>query len=365
VGRAVRPHSVLEKEAAVAAHQSGRNSGVIHSGVYYKPGSLKARNCRAGKQALEEFCARYGVPFERCGKVIVATRPEELDRLEALYERARANGARCEMVARVTDIEPHAAGLRALHVPETGIVDYREVCRRLEGLIAAQGGAVRKGQRVWRCLPDRVQTQDAEYRCQVLVNCAGLYADTVARMCGIRPKVQIVPFRGEYYKLRPEATRLCRGLIYPVPDPRFPFLGVHFTRMIGGGVECGPNAVLALAREGYARTTVDLRELWATLTNPGVLRIMARYWRTGLEEMLRSFSKRLYTRSLQRLVPAVTAADLLPRPPGIRAQAVSRDGALVDDFLIEQRGRSIHVLNAPSPAATAALTIGQEIAALV
>jgi L-2-hydroxyglutarate oxidase len=357
--------TVLEKEPRLAAHQSGRNSGVIHSGIYYKPGSLKAVNCRAGKQALEEFCARYEVPFERCGKVIVATTKDELDRLDALYERGKANGVQCAMVGQVTDLEPHAAGLRAIHVAETGIVDYRLVCRRLADLVVAQGGRILTNQEVRHCDGDRVVTQDTDYRCSFLVNCAGLHSDTVARMYGLKPDVQIVPFRGEYYRLRDSAARLCRGLIYPVPDPRFPFLGVHFTRMIGGGVECGPNAVLALAREGYSWGKVRWRDLWSLLTNPGVWRIVGRYWRTGVQEMLRSLSRHYYTRSLQRLIPAVRITDLLPREPGVRAQAVSRSGALVDDFLFEKRGSSIHVLNAPSPAATAALNIGKEIAALV
>jgi L-2-hydroxyglutarate oxidase len=357
--------TVLEKESQLAAHQSGRNSGVIHSGIYYKPGSLKAVNCRAGKQALEEFCARYAIPFERCGKVIVATTKEELDGLDALYERGKANGVQCALVRDVTDLEPHAVGLRAIHVAETGIVDYRLVCLRLAELIREQGGAIHTGQEVRHCDGDRVVTQDTEYRCSFLVNCAGLHSDTVARLCGLKPDVRIVPFRGEYYRLRAGATRLCRGLIYPVPDPRFPFLGVHFTRTIGGGVECGPNAVLALAREGYSRGAVNLRDLWSLIADPGVWRIVGRYWRTGAGEVLRSLSRHYYTRSLQRLVPAVRVTDLQPRPPGVRAQAVSRSGALLDDFLIERRGNFIHVLNSPSPAATAALTIGKEIAARV
>lgn len=359
------PVTVLEKERRLAMHQSGRNSGVLHAGIYYKPGSLKARNCRTGKKAMQDFCTAHAIPFELCGKVVVATTPDEVGRLDALYDRAQANGVACRMLERVSDVEPHAVGLRALHVPETGIVDYPLVCRRLAELIIARGGCICTGQEVKHARGGVLSTQDTEYRYRFLINCSGLYADRVARRCGVRPRVQVVPFRGEYYRLRDEAVYLCKGLIYPVADPRFPFLGVHFTKMVGGGVECGPNAVLAFAREGYAKTAVNWRDLGETLTYPGTLKVMACYWRTGLQEVIRSLSKRAYVRALQRLVPAITIQDLRPRAPGVRAQAVARDGSLVDDFLFERHGDAIHVLNAPSPAATAALIIGEQIAAMV
>jgi L-2-hydroxyglutarate oxidase LhgO len=361
---------VLEKEADLCTHQSGRNSGVIHSGIYYKPGSLKAVNCRKGKEALERFCRDNDIPFDRCGKIIVATGPAELPRLEALYERGKQNGVRCEVIGRekMHDREPHAAGIRAIHVPETGIVDYRRVCQRLGELIAAAGGTILTGQKVVRAGADGREswaaTADAEYRGRYLFNCAGLYSDRVARLCGVRPRAQIIPFRGEYYLLRPEARHLCRGLIYPVPDPQFPFLGVHFTKMIDGRVECGPNAVLALAREGYAKTQVVWRDLWEIARHPGMRRLARRYWKTGLAEVLRSLSKTWYVHSLQRLVPAVRKRDLLPRAAGIRAQAVLDDGSLVDDFVVERHQNTIHVINAPSPAATACLAIGEQVASL-
>jgi L-2-hydroxyglutarate oxidase len=362
---------VLEKEPGVGTHQSGRNSGVIHSGIYYKPGSLKAVNCREGKAALEDFCRARGIPFETCGKVIVATSPAEVRRLEALLRRGRENGVNCAMITRreLRRLEPHAAGLQAIHVPETGIVDYKQVCRRLAELVlAGPDNEVRQGEKLVRveaqggeCL---AVTEGAEYRCTYLFNCAGLYSDRVARLCGVRPRAQIVPFRGEYYLLRPEARGYCRGLIYPVPDPRFPFLGVHFTRMIDGRVESGPNAVLAFGREGYGKTQVNWQDLRETLAHPGMRKLALKYWRTGVKELMQSLSKAYYTAGLQRLVPAIRRGDLLPRVPGIRAQAITEDGSLVDDFLIERHQNTIHVVNAPSPAATACLTIGAQVAAL-
>src|SRR4051812_6185242 len=361
---------VCEKESAPGAHQSSHNSGVLHAGLYYVPGSFKAKLAVRGIRLMTAFAAEHRVRHEICGKIVVATEDAEIPRLRTLHERGMANGLRgLEWLGpdAAREHEPNVRAVAAVRVPEEGIIDYPGVVQAMREVILAAGGRVltnapvtaaqREGSR-WRLTAggETLQTD-------VVVNCAGLQSDRVARLFGERPATRIVPFRGDYFLLgRPQ---LVRHLIYPVPDPAFPFLGVHFTRMIGGGVECGPTAVLALAREGYSRTTVNPGELWATLTNPGVLKVMARYWRTGLQEVLRSFSKRRYTQSLQRLVPAVTRADLLPRPPGIRAQAVSRAGALVDDFLIRRRGPSIHVLNAPSPAATAALNIGKEIAAMV
>jgi (S)-2-hydroxyglutarate dehydrogenase len=358
---------VLEKEDGIARHQTGNNSGVLHSGIYYKPGSLKATNCRQGKQAMEEFCRREGIPFDICGKVIVATSSDELPVLEGIFERGKANGVRCEMIGRerLLELEPHVNGIAAIHVPEAGIVDYRAVSRRLGEIVAERGGEIRTGAAVRAIRPDgdrfMVETTAGEIGAGYVVNCAGLHSDRVGAMSGSRPDLRIIPFRGEYYDLVSEVHHLCRNLIYPVPDPSFPFLGVHFTRMIGGGVECGPNAVLAFAREGYTRTTVNLRDLAESLTYPGFIRLASRYWRAGAGEMWRSFSKAAFVRALQKLVPEIRAEHLVPAPAGIRAQAIARDGQLVDDFAIEEQGRVINVFNAPSPAATASLNIGRLI----
>jgi L-2-hydroxyglutarate oxidase len=363
-GRRVR---VLEKEPQLAAHQTGRNSGVLHSGIYYKPGSLKAKNCREGKREMEEFCRAEGVPFEICGKVIVATSDDERPRLADIFARGQANGVRCEMIPRerLLELEPHAAGLEAIHVPETGIVDYAAVCRRLAERVAAADGAITLEARVTAFRPAAsetiVRTSAGEFAARQVVNCGGVYSDRLAGLSGRRPAVRIVPFRGEYFKLRPEAEQLVRTLIYPVPDPAFPFLGVHFTRMIDGGVECGPNAVLAFAREGYRKIDVNFRDLAESLTYPGFLRLAAKYWRMGAGEMWRSVSKRAFVRALQRLVPEIRPEHLLPAPAGVRAQALARDGSMVDDFLIEQSDRVVNVLNAPSPAATSSLAIGRTI----
>jgi (S)-2-hydroxyglutarate dehydrogenase len=358
---------VLEKEPAIARHQTGRNSGVLHSGIYYTPGSLKATNCRVGKSAMERFCAEEAIPYEICGKVIVAVTEAERPRLEALLERGRANGVRCERIVRerLRELEPHAAGVEALHVPETGIVDYRLVCERLAARIADRGGHVVTGAQAdaFSQVGNRtiVSTSAGEYDARIVVNCAGLQSDRVTRLAGGRPPARIVPFRGEYFELVPQKRHLCRNLIYPVPDPAFPFLGVHFTRRIGGGVECGPNAVLALAREGYTKGTVNLRDMWETLTYGGFLRLARRHWRTGAGEVWRSISKRAFTHALRRLLPEIAESDLEPAPSGVRAQAVAPDGSMVDDFLIVEDERAVHVNNAPSPAATASLEIGRVV----
>ena len=355
---------VLEKEHDVAEHQTGHNSGVLHSGIYYKPGSLKAQNCRAGKLAMETFCKEYGIAFERCGKVIVAVDETEFPALERIYDRGQASGVQCEMIGaeRLGELEPHAAGLRAIHVPEAGIVDYREVCRKLAELISQRGAEIRFGHRVCAIRQsDRevvVETTGGEVAGDLLVNCTGLHCDRVTRMGGVRPEAKIVPFRGEYYELTAEATHLCRNLIYPTPDPKFPFLGVHFTRMIHGGVECGPNAVLAFAREGYRKRDVNLRDLCESLTYMGFLRMASRHWRTGMGEMWRSFSKQAFVKALSRLLPAIRAEHLVAAPAGVRAQALSPDGTLVDDFLVQPNARIVNVGNAPSPAATASLNVG-------
>jgi L-2-hydroxyglutarate oxidase len=359
---------VLEKESAVALHQTGRNSGVLHSGIYYKPGSLRAATCRAGKSAMERFCAEEGIPYEICGKVIVALDETERPRLETLLARGMANGVRCERISRerLRELEPHAGGVEALHVTETGIVDYRRVCERIAERIAERGGSVATGARAVAFSPNGnrtvASTPAADYDARIVVNCAGLQSDRVTQLAGGRPAARIVPFRGEYFELVPEKRHLCRNLIYPVPDPSFPFLGVHFTRRIGGGVECGPNAVLALAREGYTKGTVNVRDLWETLTYSGFLRLARGHWRTGAAEMWRSLSKRAFTRALRRLLPEVEEQDLMPAPAGIRAQAVAPDGSMVDDFLIVEDERGVHVNNAPSPAATASLEIGRLVA---
>jgi L-2-hydroxyglutarate oxidase len=360
--------TVLEKELEIAAHQTGHNSGVIHSGIYYKPGSSKARSCREGKRLLEQFCAEERIPFETCGKVVVATCEEELPRLTTLEERARANGVNCSRIGpeRLRELEPHAAGIAALHVPETGIVDYVEVCDRLAQRVTAGGGRVVCGARVTKVESSasgvRIRTGVGEFAAKAAVNCAGLHNDRVARASGARPAGRIVPFRGEYYEVKPEAAHLCRNLIYPVPDPAFPFLGVHFTRRLGGGVECGPNAVLALAREGYSWTRISPRDCAETLFYAGFWRLAWRHGRTGLGEVWRSWSKAAFTRALQRLIPEVRAEHLHAAPAGVRAQVLLPDGGLLDDFLFEEQERVVHVLNAPSPAATSSLAIGAAVA---
>ena len=358
---------VLEKEPQIAAHQTGRNSGVIHSGVYYKPGSLKAENCREGKRALIDFCEEQGVAYEMCGKVIVAVEEEERPGLARIYERGQQNRVACEMIGRerLAELEPYTAGIEAIHVPEAGIVDYKGFCVRLAELLQEGGHEVRTRAEVRAMRSENghvaLDTTSGDVRARHVVNCAGLYSDRLAQMSGQDPGVQIVPFRGEYYKLTPEAERFCRTLIYPVPDPAFPFLGVHFTKMVRGGVECGPNAVLAFAREGYTFGEVRLRELAETLSYPGFVRLAAKHWKTGLGEMWRSLSKRAFVRSLQRLIPAVQEEDLEKAPAGVRAQAITPDGDLVDDFLIKETDRVVNVCNAASPAATASLNVGRLI----
>ncbi|HEY3967031.1 MAG TPA: L-2-hydroxyglutarate oxidase [Planctomycetaceae bacterium] len=358
---------VLEKEADVAAHQTGHNSGVLHSGIYYKPGSLKAINCRAGKQAMEAFCATEEIPFEICGKVIVAVNDSELPALERLYQRGLANGVRCTMIdpVRFRELEPHAAGVRAIHVAETGIVDYRQVCKRLAQRVREREGQVLTTTRVTGMTqqPNSVviHSTAGDVTAKCVVTCAGLHCDRVTAMSGQTLDAKIVPFRGEYYALKPAALHLCRNLIYPVPDPKFPFLGVHFTRMIRGGVEWGPNAVLAFAREGYRRTDVNLADLAETLTYPGFLKMAFRHWRMGIGELWRSYNKRAFVRALQRLLPAIRAEDLESIPAGVRAQLVVRDGNLVDDVVIRENERVLNVGNTPSPAATASLNISKLI----
>lgn len=360
---------VLEAEDRLAAHQTGNNSGVIHAGVYYKPGSLKARNCITGREAMYQFCQEHGIPHERCGKVIVATHENELDRLAALEERSRANGlqgVRRLGSEEVKEIEPHVAAVAGLLVPETGIVDYTRVALTYADLVRNAGATIQTKTRLIGLHHEngalRLETTQGDMRCRHLINCGGLQSDRIARLCGVDPGLQIVPFRGEYYELVPERHGLVKNLIYPVPDPRFPFLGVHFTRMIHGGVEAGPNAVLAFKREGYHRLSFSLSDATAVFTYGGFWRMAQKYWRTGLGEFYRSFSKAAFVKALQKLMPELRSEDIQPGGAGVRAQAVEPNGALVDDFRIVETDRMIHVLNAPSPAATASLSIGQTIA---
>jgi len=360
---------VLEAEERLAAHQSSHNSGVIHSGLYYLPDSLKAQTCREGREALYRFCADEGIPYRQDGKLVVATHPRELAPLAQLEARGRANGlAGIRQLGReeLRELEPEVSGLAGLWVPETGVVDFAKVAAGFARRVQARGAEIRTGARVVAAREDGsalvVETTAGDVHASLLVTCAGLQADRVARACGVDPGLMIIPFRGEYYELLPSRRDLVRHPIYPVPDPRFPFLGVHFTRTIDNRVHAGPNAVLALKREGYRRTDVSARDIAAMLSFVGFWRMAARYWRTGLAEMERSVSKRSFVRALQRLVPNLRAEDLEPGGSGVRAQAVDRSGALVADFRIVEGRRSLHVLNAPSPAATASISIGRHIA---
>jgi L-2-hydroxyglutarate oxidase len=365
--------TVLEKEDRWAAHQTGHNSGVIHAGVYYPPGSLKAQFCSAGRQSMVAFCRTHDIPVEICGKLVVASSAEEVPRLNALHERSRANGLNVRLLTpdEAREYEPHVACVAAMHVPETGIVDYVAVCRTLVRLLTEAGADLRLGTRVTGIDADTlaggsvVRTDRGALHADVVVNCAGLHADRIARLAGLDAPAQIVPFRGEYYELRPERRDLVRGLIYPVPDPRFPFLGVHLTRMIDGSVHAGPNAVLAMSREGYSWGAIRPRDLAEEATYPGLWRLGRRHYRYGAQEVLRSLSKALFVRSLARLVPEITADDVVPAGAGVRAQAVRPDGSLVDDFLVQRADGQVHVLNAPSPAATSALEIARHVSGLL
>jgi L-2-hydroxyglutarate oxidase LhgO len=363
---------VLEKEDRIAAHQTGHNSGVIHSGLSYRPGSEKAKTCVEGRRLLVEFCERHSVPHEICGKLVVAASESELPALAELERRAGANGlegVRNLGPAEFRKVEPNVAGVRALHVPATGIVDYGAVCAKFAALIAAGGSRVLTGTRVTALSSSgssvRIVAGGEEIGADLAVNCGGLQSDRLARLGGVDPGLRIVPFRGDYHQLVPARAGLVKNLIYPVPDPRFPFLGVHFTRRAGGGVEAGPNAVPALAREGYTRTSFDLRDAWETFTYPGFWRIALRHMDTGLREIHRAFSEQAFVKALQRLIPDLRAEDIEWSRCGVRAQALLRDGRLEDDFRIATHGRVIHVLNAPSPAATASLAIGARIAEVV
>ena len=359
---------VVEKEDRVAAHQTGHNSGVIHSGLYYKTGSLKARNCVAGAASMKLFCQQHGVPFEECGKLVVATSPEEVPRLEQLHQRGIANGVpglRILSREQFREIEPHCEGISGLQVPSTGIVDYTVVAQKYAELITQAGGEIVFRAKVIGLREDGnrsvVETSAGAFRARYVINCAGLYSDAITRMAGVRNDLEIVPFRGEYYEVKPEKRSLIKALIYPVPDPRFPFLGVHFTRRVNGSVEAGPNALLAFRREGYTGTSPDLGEAMQMLSFPGFRKMARKYWRMGLVEQYRSWVKSAFVNSLQKMVPELQESDLAPGGSGVRAQAVDSNGNLVDDFHFVYSKGMIHVCNVPSPAATASLEIGKEI----
>ena len=359
---------VVEKEDRVAAHQTGHNSGVIHSGIYYKTGSLKARNCVAGAASMKRFCQENGIPYEECGKLVVATSDEEVPRLIALHERGTANGVPgLRMLERdaFREIEPHCDGLRAVHVPTTGIVDYTVVAQKYAELIQRAGGEIVLGAKVVALRGDNggniVETHAGAFRTRYVINCAGLYSDAITRMAGVQTNLEIVPFRGEYYEVRPERRNLIRNLIYPVPDPRFPFLGAHFTRRVNGSVEAGPNALLAFRREGYNGASPDMDEAMGMLRFPGFWKMARKYWRMGMAEQYRSWMKPAFAKALQKMVPELKESDLAPGGSGVRAQAVDANGNLLDDFHFVHSGRMIHVCNVPSPAATASLEIGREI----
>ena len=367
LGRRGHRVTVLEKEARVAEHQTGNNSGVIHSGLYYAPGSLKATMGTRGAATMRDFAVEHGVPVEICGKLVVATTQQQVPSLLRLLDRGKANGVPLRLISpqQAHEYEPNVSCVAALRVESTGIVDYRAVCATLADLIAEHGGEIRFGSEIVGIHSSfdavTISTGSAEFVADHFVNCAGLHSDRLARMAGLEPAVRIIPFRGEYFQLTPDQEHLVNGLIYPVPDPTLPFLGVHLTKMIGGGVHAGPNAVLALAREGYTWGDVDRRDLLDSLRWPGLWRLGRKYWRTGIDEVLRSLSRRRFLTSLRELVPALADHSLVPTHAGVRAQALHRNGSLVDDFFYERGIRQVHVLNAPSPAATAALEIGRRI----
>jgi L-2-hydroxyglutarate oxidase len=371
VERGRRSLVVLEAEDQLAAHQSGHNSGVIHSGLYYKPGSLKAQNCVAGRNALYRFCQEQGIAHEVCGKVVVATHDRQQAALQELYRRGQANGLTGVRLLSPTELrahEPYVSGVAGLLVPQTGIVHYPDVVQAYARLTTQAGGVIRTGTRLLKVVRDAgeivLETSRDPVRCRFLINCGGLHCDRIARLCGLDPQLQIIPFRGEYYEIIPERRFLVRNLIYPVPDPQFPFLGVHFTRTIHGAVEAGPNAVLALKREGYRLRSISAKDVGEMVRYGGFWRMAQKHWRMGLGEFHRSLCKGAFVKALQELIPQLRPSDLRPYGAGVRAQAVDPNGQLVDDFRILRAERMIHVLNAPSPAATASLSIGQTIGAL-
>jgi (S)-2-hydroxyglutarate dehydrogenase len=359
---------IIEKESEVAAHQTSHNSGVIHSGIYYKPGSLKANLCIEGSHALLHFCDEHAIPYDICGKIIIATSQEENVRLDEIGSRGAANGLKGLRILsgdEIRELEPHASGIRGIHVPSTGIVDYGSVARKYAELIKSRGGTIRLSHEVISLQPSSgntiIETTQGSIEAQLVINCAGLQSDRISRMANAKLDLAIVPFRGEYYELVPDKSHYIRGLLYPVPDPRFPFLGVHFTKRIDGGVEAGPNAVLALKREGYAKTSFSAGDVWEYITFPGFWVMAAKYWNVSLSEYYRSLRKAAFVQSLQRLVPEIAADDLIPGGSGVRAQALGVDGKLIDDFRFVYTEGIVHVCNVPSPAATASLAIAKHI----
>jgi len=360
---------ILEKEAGEARHQTGNNSGVIHSGIYYKPGSLKAVNCITGYNMLLDFCRKHDIYFDICGKVIVAVSEAEIPGLITIYERGLANGLdKIRLIEKdeLKELEPHASGIKAIHVPYTGIIDYKAVAKKYAELIIKAGGEIQFNSKVKRIHSSNnlydVETSTGSFNTKIFVNCCGLQSDEVAGLTERKVDTRIIPFRGEYYKIKPARRQLVKNLIYPVPDPAFPFLGVHFTRMVNGEVEAGPNAVLAFKKEGYTKTSLSVKDSFRTFTWNGFYSIASKYYKTGFGEFRRSFSKKAFVKALQRLMPEITESDLEPGGAGVRAQAISKDGRLIDDFLIHESGNVINVLNAPSPAATSSLAIGKTIA---
>ena len=360
---------ILEKEKLIGLHQTGNNSGVIHSGIYYKPGSMKAINCVKGYNQLIKFCNVYGIKYDLCGKIIIATNETQLPQLDELYRRGVANGLqglRYLLRDEFREIEPYAEGIKAIHVPQTGIIDYFEVIQKYEQCIIEYNGIIRCNEKVisikHRPNESTIETISSTYATKVVISCAGLMADRVAKMTNPRIGLQIIPFRGEYYKLKKEKEYLVKTLIYPVPDPAFPFLGVHFTRLIHGGVEAGPNAVLAFKREGYKKSDFNLRDTYETFSWPGFQKVAKKYWKTGIGEFHRSFSKKAFVKALQQLLPEITVHDLEVGGSGVRAQACSKEGGLIDDYIFIEQPNILHVCNAPSPAATSSLSIGETVA---
>lgn len=363
---------LLEKENSLAKHQTGNNSGVIHSGLYYKPGSLKAKNCTLGREMMYEFCQKHNIPHERCGKVVVAVNKDEIPALNMIEERGRANGLtglKRLKAEEIKDYEPYCGGIEGLFVPQTGIVDYKVVTNKYAEIIRSLGGEIKTLSKVTSIKQHKntivIKTNNGEYTTNFLVNCGGLYSDRLAKLCGVNPYLKIIPFRGEYYNLKNDKEHLVKNLIYPVPDPQFPFLGVHFTRMISGGVEAGPNAVLAFKREGYKRNDISVRDILEMKLYPGFWKMALKYYKMGFDEFRRSFSKNLFVKSLQKLVPEVRYNDIESGGAGVRAQALDLGGRLIDDFRIVEAKKMVHVLNAPSPAATASLSIGKTISEIV
>ena len=363
---------LIEEESKLAQHQTGNNSGVIHSGIYYKPGSLKAKNCSEGRELLYEFCEQYQIPFEKCGKVIVAVNENEIPALNDLQDRGIANGLgglKKLNFSEIREYEPYSTGVAGLFVPQTGIVDYTKVTNKFAELFISAGGLISTECKFQSIKSNHreltINTNHGDFKAKLLINCGGLYSDRIAKLCGVKPGLQIIPFRGEYYKLKREKEYLVRNLIYPVPDPRFPFLGVHFTRIINGGIEVGPNAVLAFKREGYNKSDLSIKDIAQMMSFSGFWKMASKYYKMGFEEFSRSYSKKAFVKALKKLIPKITENDIEPAGSGVRAQALTKDGKLVDDFRIVETERTVHVLNAPSPAATASISIGNKIAEMV